>query len=312
MNPALAHAAHDVSPPQAPRRGARLTAARWYAMMGLRVRLVSAVAILKVLAWFSAPRAARWFDRQFWHRPLRYPEPARERALLATATRVPIAVDAHTIDTWTWGDGPVVLLMHGWSGRGAQLGAFVEPLVARGLRVVTFDAPAHGRAPGQFTNFPEIAAVAAHIAKQYGSVHAVIAHSAGCVPAMLALRGARAPQRAVFISPFASLQVPLEHAYRQLRLPPAVTERHLQLLRAQYGADVLEAYSPGQLVRGFAAAGLIVHDQNDTETPAREAERLAQHWAQARVSITSGLGHYRVLRDARVVQDVAAFVTAAR
>jgi len=33
-----------------------------------------------------------------------------------------------------WGKGPTVMLVHGWSGRGAQLGELVEPLVAAGDR----------------------------------------------------------------------------------------------------------------------------------------------------------------------------------
>jgi alpha-beta hydrolase superfamily lysophospholipase len=40
----------------------------------------------------------------------------------------------------------------GWGGRGAQLAAFVEPLLARGFSVVTLDAPAH----------PPVRAVVAH------------------------------------------------------------------------------------------------------------------------------------------------------
>jgi len=36
-------------------------------------------------------------------------------------------------------------MVHGWNGRGAQLGAFAPELVRVGFRVVTFDTPAHGR-----------------------------------------------------------------------------------------------------------------------------------------------------------------------
>ena len=43
-----------------------------------------------------------------------------------------------------WGEGPVVYLMHGWGGWRGQLGAFVEPLVATGHRLVAVDAPSHG------------------------------------------------------------------------------------------------------------------------------------------------------------------------
>nr|MBA3542137.1 hypothetical protein [Deltaproteobacteria bacterium] len=89
--------------------------------------------------------------------PRRHPRPDREKAILATAR--PFTVDValrsprwrgHHIDVaaWRWGHGPTVLLVHGWEGRGSQLGSFVEPLVAAGLSVVAFDAPAHGDSAG--------------------------------------------------------------------------------------------------------------------------------------------------------------------
>src|SRR5688572_3816746 len=37
----------------------------------------------------------------------------------------------------SWGDGPVVYLMHGWGGSRRQLDPFVAPLVAAGHRVVS-------------------------------------------------------------------------------------------------------------------------------------------------------------------------------
>ena len=42
-----------------------------------------------------------------------------------------------------WGN-PTAYLVHGWGGWWQQLGAHVEPLLARGLCVVAFDAPSHG------------------------------------------------------------------------------------------------------------------------------------------------------------------------
>jgi hypothetical protein len=43
---------------------------------------------------------------------------------------------ARRLPVYSWGSGPTILLAHGWSGRGSQLGAFVEPLVEQGFRLV--------------------------------------------------------------------------------------------------------------------------------------------------------------------------------
>src|SRR5678816_1021873 len=110
--------------------------------------------------------------------PRRHARPPRERTVLASARegivdvtlraprwkhlRVPVA-------TWRWGVGPTVLLVHGWEGRGSQLGAFVEPLVAAGMSVVAFDAPGHGDSPGHQLFLTELADCVADICLLYTS-----------------------------------------------------------------------------------------------------------------------------------------------
>ena len=97
----------------------------------------------RVLSALAPALAARIAGRLFTTPP-RARRPQAEIALLAAARARPMQIGARRIETWVWGAGPSVLLVHGWGGRGAQLGALVGPLVARGFSVVTFDAPGHG------------------------------------------------------------------------------------------------------------------------------------------------------------------------
>src|SRR5882724_3750081 len=120
--------------------------------------------------------AARLAERLFLTPP-RPPRAAREIALLATARARPLRVGARHLDVWLWGTGPSVLLVHGWGGRGAQLAAFVEPLVARGFSVVTFDAPGHGASESGIVTIPEMVAATRAVAAARGPLAGVIAHS---------------------------------------------------------------------------------------------------------------------------------------
>src|SRR5688572_7959580 len=92
----------------------------------------------RALSAVAPPLAARLAERLFLSPP-RPRRPAAELALLATGRARPLQVGRRHLDVWLWGSGPSVLLVHGWGGRGAQLAAFVEPLVARGFSVVSFD-----------------------------------------------------------------------------------------------------------------------------------------------------------------------------
>jgi pimeloyl-ACP methyl ester carboxylesterase len=250
--------------------------------------------------------------------PRRFGRPARERALLASArrttTRVTLRSGSIAIPTWRWGhgngngngNGPTVLLVHGWEGRGAQLGAFVEPLLQLGLSVVTFDAPAHGDAPGSrlyLTDLADtIAAVAAAIeADDHAPLHGIIAHSFGAAGTLLAgVRNNLRTARNVMISPntivddavvrFARL-VGLDDTDRIL-LEQRILE-HTGLAVSDLRLEALTAARDEHL--------LIIHDTDDREVPIRHGQRLAELWPNAQLITTRALGHRRILRDAAVL-----------
>ena len=92
-----------------------------------------------------------------------------EAAILADASESQIA----GMKVWSWGAGPTVLLVHGWNGRATQLGAFVEPLVARGYRVVAFDALGHGHSVGTQSSLPELANCIRQVVEELGGVHGI-------------------------------------------------------------------------------------------------------------------------------------------
>jgi hypothetical protein len=54
---------------------------------------------------------------------------------------------------------------------------------------------------------------------------------------------------------------------------------------------------------------LIVHDQDDRETPWTGSAALAELWPEASLLTTSGLGHRRILRDPTVIDEVTGFAT---
>ena len=65
----------------------------------------------------------------------------RVAALPADGTSFEVIAQGSVVRGVSYGAGPVVYLMHGWGGVGAQLGSFIEPLRSNGFRVVLFDAP---------------------------------------------------------------------------------------------------------------------------------------------------------------------------
>jgi pimeloyl-ACP methyl ester carboxylesterase len=184
----------------------------------------------------------------------------------------------------------------------------VEPLIERGYSVLAFDAPAHGRSPGFTTNFLEIRDVIVQLAAQHVPLHALIAHSGGCTPAVMAARQLSPSVRVVCFSPLASLDEALRQLHMRLRVSPRVAQAHRERLSRRYGAESFRTFSLFDLLRDFPNEGMIVHDVDDDEVPLQEVEPLTRIWTRAPMHLTRGLGHYRVLREAESVARVVAFI----
>ena len=249
--------------------------------------------------------------------PQRHARPDRERTVLARGVRFDVDVVLRSprwsgrttkVAAWRWGVGPTVLLVHGWEGRGSQLGALVGPLVESGLSVVTFDAPAHGDSPGSRLYLTDHADAVADVVGAIGPVHAVIAHSFGAAALLLAYKrhGVDAP-RNVMIAP----NVLIDDAIHKFARAVALDERdRTSFERHLVGASgvPIDALSVERLAGQRDAALLIIHDRDDREVSVKHGDRLARTWPNAQLVHTDDLGHRRILRDDAVIERIVGFV----
>ena len=256
------------------------------------------------------------FAERLFTTPRRHPRPDREKAVLATGRPFTVDVQLRSprwnnartkVAAWRWGFGPTVLLVHGWEGRGSQLGAFVEPLVAAGLSVVTFDAPAHGDSPGHRLYLTDLADAVLDVAAATGPIHATISHSFGSAAVLLAYpRGGFDAARNIMIAPNVIIEDAVTRFTRAVAIPDsdrAVFERHL----ASHSGIAIDALDLPHLVAHRDAGLLVVHDPLDREVPFTHGEQLAALWPQSRIHVPEGLGHRRILRDAAVISEAVAF-----
>jgi pimeloyl-ACP methyl ester carboxylesterase len=253
--------------------------------------------------------AAAWAERLFLTPPARNASSAIE--LLDARDRV-ISHRGRMIGTWSWGpaDAPAVLLVHGWGGHAAQMRGFVRPLAAKGYRVVAYDQPAHGVSDGRLTGLPDFADVLASVADHYGNPRAVIGHSLGATAAAFALaRRAVGLEKMVLIAPPSDL-VGYSRRFARWHWMPERLRRAMQnAIEERYGLrwDELEL---ARLAPRLEARALVIHDRDDRQVPLKQGAAFAQHWPDAKLMTTQGLGHARILRDDAVVEAAAAFVCA--
>jgi len=236
---------------------------------------------------------------------------------------LPAGGDAFTVESQggvvrghVWGEGPVVYLVHGWGGRGAQFGALVEPLVAAGHRVVMFDGPSHGDsdhgpAGPRRTHGLELARALDDVFARFGPAEAVVAHSLGTIATYLTLRfGWLGTQRLVFVAPMVESQTLFDQFQGALGFGARTRRAFDRAVDEFVGIAVSEFDARVQAGHVDPLPTLVVADRSDRQTPYDDAADFAAKVGAAFLT-TDGLGHRRILRDPAVVQGVVDFVGSA-
>lgn len=263
----------------------------------------------RIQSRLSTSWAARRAYR-FWFIAPRYPEPPREKAWREQARQSMLDHPHGPLAIYQWGEGQeTILMLHGWSGRGSQMGAFAGPLVDAGYRVVALDAPGHGQSHGKSTTLFEISDALFAVAGQYGPVKAVIAHSFGAFVLAYTLKHTDLRiEKAVCISTPSEGMFLLNSFCHALRLNEAVKQKFLHFFEVDFGEDIWTRLSSENNTRQLDVPALILHDKDDTDVPWQLSEKLAGYWPNARLHLTEGLGHRRILRNQQVIGIVRDFI----
>lgn len=220
-----------------------------------------------------------------------------------------------TIPVSVWGKGPLVVLMHGWSGSGTQFRYFIPELVKAGFKVAVFDAPAHGRNPGKKAHVIDFADSLVQIQQQVGPVDTVIAHSLGAMAATLATHRGLTVNRLVLLAPQLDASDMFGSYATILNLNKKLAQR-FKALAGQKMADILGLDDPWELLtietllQEKEMPGLIVFDSEDEEVSQQHIAEIESSWVNAESFKTQGLGHIHVLKDKEVIQRVIKFFKA--
>jgi alpha-beta hydrolase superfamily lysophospholipase len=114
-------------------------------------------------------------------------------------TQFVVDTDDGKVVVWRWGQGPAVLLIHGWQADHSDMLGFLAPLLAAGMSVITLDLPAHGLSSGETATIPQLAKVVRSVANVCGPIRGLIAHSMGAAVSILALSHGLELERVVLI-----------------------------------------------------------------------------------------------------------------
>ncbi len=245
--------------------------------------------------------------------PRRTPIDERGRAALRSATRLRWGSRRGHV-ALAWGEGPLVLLVHGWHGRALQMAPLGRHLAALGFRAVAPDLRGHGESPGRRISFRQFVDDIGALAQELNEpLHALIGHSAGGLTMMAARDkyGMRAANYVCINAPRAPYP-PITTLRRLLHPRESVLERCREYFFAQFDIEAHRLDCAAAFRHLGQGRLLLIYDRDDDQVGHADAELIARDWPKAMVVKTSGLGHHRVLWSDDIHTSVGDFLGGAR
>lgn len=258
---------------------------------------------------FISPKLTGCAAYKLWITPQRFKTPESEQQAKNSAFIESHEINNKKIATYHWGQsGPMILLIHGWSGRGTQMGSFAKPLVESGFRVLSFDAPSHGNSTGKQTNIYEIADTILALNKIFGPFKSVITHSFGGPCLAIAMKKGFNTSRVVNISPPAATVGLVSKFATALSISRNVEQELKLCIEKHFGKEVWYDSSMENNIGEFDVHALVIHDVDDIDVPWHEGQIIAKAWNKVRFIKTSTLGHRRILRDPETIKTTVDFL----
>lgn len=212
--------------------------------------------------------------------------------------------------------GVAVVVLHGWGSAASDLLPAAPGLVAAGVSVLLIDVRGHGRSDA--VDFMSMPRFAEDLEAAVGWLRAdpridpdrigVIGHSVGAGACLLA--ASRDPHLAAVVA-IAAMAHPAEliRSSRGLRSAPASFATRVLVTIEDTIGHRFDAFAPINTIRGIAAPVVVLHGDDDTTVPPRDAARLVDAaGGTARLRLVPGAGHRAISPFLPLVEELATFL----
>lgn len=145
------------------------------------------------------------------------------------------------------------------------------------------------------------------IQQELGGLYGVIAHSFGCVATALAADYGLVTQKIALISSPCDLQDIFDRFSYFMLLSPQ-SKYYFQNFVETEARLIVKETKMHEMIAQIPHPVMVIHDQNDPETPYSDALKLTKNLAHVDLVTTKGLGHRRILKAKQVIDKVVHFM----
>jgi len=265
--------------------------------------------LLLTALWYLAPNATKNIILKRFFKPKSYALTPFEQQFLENGTMFRIHVHDKDIRCWKWGQGPGILFVHGWNGRGVNFAYFFGSVIDAGYSIITYDAPAHGESEGQVTNYFELSdTVRSFLNPSRGlNIQGIVAYSIGGSATINCISKDNPSVDTVLIAPALKLKELLFNTFNYHGVPGVIYRNLVADMERYYGYDVHQD-NPDVLAKTISSKMLIVHDKDDRTIPYTDSKTLTDNTDNFYLHTTEGLGHKQILKDSAVIDVITTYL----
>jgi pimeloyl-ACP methyl ester carboxylesterase len=206
-------------------------------------------------------------------------------------------------------NGSTLLICHGFDSASYRFEKYINPLLAEGFEILAFDAPAHGLSTGKTINVLLYRDFILEVIKNYGPIHALMAHSFGGVAAALTIEQPTAKdiKRLVLIAPATETSRSIADFCKALKISERLKQA-LEDLIMTIGGQPVSWYSVARVIKEINIPTLWIHDRKDSITPYEDMKHLEEmNLPKVTFEITEGLGH-SLYTDEKIAETIIRFL----
>ncbi len=234
----------------------------------------------------------------------------REVEILNTAIKQDFSFMEFDIKTYHWtGSKESILLIHGWEGQAGNFSDLILKLKKEEFNIFSFDAPSHGFSSKGQTSLFEFTELVGTLIRKY-NVRKLISHSFGGVATTLALFN----NQDIEIDKYALITTPdkfierIEDVSIQYGINKKVIQKLIQKLENDYEIIVNQMNVSDFVKEIKVKESIIFHDKADKVIPITRSKNVHKNWKQSTFKEVEGTGHFRILRDENVLNQVVNFI----
>lgn len=274
------------------------------------LKIPKSILITAKLLEVTSSKLAMKFAAKLFTSPIKYKLPKREIEMDKNSLQQNVTISSieKEIVVYSYGKSDKkILLVHGWSGRGTQLVKIADEMLKLGYTTISFDAPAHGKSPGKTSNMTEFIASILELEKNFGPFEFAIGHSLGGMSILNSIKRGLKVKKAVIIGSGDIVEDIMDDFVEKLGMNIAISKKMKASFEKKIG-ETMDSFSAYVAAKEVSIPVLVLHDKDDEDVPVKAAYHINENLKESELVITEGLGHRKILGDAKVIKKITDFL----